>query len=208
MTDIDLTNLSLVGGRPSLDFVNTEGGLRNGPPERLADYVDLARWSAFAGVIDEDAAGRLLRQAKADPAEAARVHARAIELREALFRVFAAVGEGDHPDPVDLDVLDRELAEALAHRRLVPAAGRFAWDFVDTKDRLDRILWLLVGDAADLLSSDQLERVKGCGGENCTWLFLDESRNKSRRWCEMRECGNRAKQRRYQRRQRKAMGTA
>ncbi len=208
MSDIDFTNVSLVGGRPSLDFINTEGGVRNDSPERLVDYADLARWGAFAAVIDEDETERLLGEAEAHPAEAASVHTRTIDLREALFRVFTAVREGDRPDPGDLAVLDRELAEALAHRRLVPTAGRFEWEFVDTENRLDRILWLLVGDAADLLSSDQLERVKGCGGENCTWLFLDESRNKSRRWCEMRECGNRAKQRRYQRRQKKATGTA
>lgn len=204
MSDSDFTSLSLVGGRPSLDFINTEGGERNGPPERLADYGDLVRWCAYAGVIDEKEALRLLREAGARPAEARRVHARAIELREALFRLFAGLREGDDPSPADLAVLDREVGRALAHRRLLPASGRFAWRFVDVEERLDRIVWPLVEDAADLLSSELLERVKGCGGPDCTWLFLDESRNKSRRWCEMSECGNRAKQRRYQRRQRQA----
>jgi predicted RNA-binding Zn ribbon-like protein len=99
-----------------------------------------------------------------------------------------------------VEILDREVAAALAHRRLVPAGRCFVWDIVGAEDRLDRILWLLVDDAADLLSSELLDRVKECGGPDCSWLFLDESRNRSRRWCEMSECGNRAKQRRYQRR--------
>lgn len=207
MSDIDFTQLSLVGGRPSLDFVNTEGGERNGPPERLAVYADLARWSAYAAVVDEDEADRLLREAEARPAEAARVHRRAIELREALFRIFAMLASGGRPAPEDRAILDRELAEALTHRKLVPVDGRFAWEIVGGEDRLERILWLLVDDAADLLSSEFLDRVKECGGPDCSWLFLDESRNRSRRWCEMRECGNRAKQRRYHRRQRRAQGT-
>lgn len=203
MSDIDFTQLSLVGGRPSLDFVNTEGGERNGPPERLADYADLARWSAHASVVDADEAERLLREAETHPTRAARVHGRAIELREALFRILAAMAAGGGPAQEDRAILDRELAEALAHRKLVPVDGRFAWEIAGGEDRLERILWFLVDDAADLLSSELLDRVKECGGPDCRWLFLDESRNRSRRWCEMRECGNRAKQRRYHRRQRR-----
>lgn len=206
MSDIDFSQLSIVGGRSSLDFLNTEGGERNGPPERLVDYQDLARWSVRAGVVDEDEAGRLMQVAEARPADAARVHRRAIELREALFRIFAVLAAGERPGSEDLAVLDREVAEALSHRKLVPVDGRFQWAIVGGEDRLDRILWLLVEDAADLLSSELLDRIKVCGGTDCKWLFLDESRNRSRRWCEMSECGNRAKQRRYHRRQKRARG--
>lgn len=207
MSDIDLSQLSLVGGRPSLDFLNTEGGERNGPPERLADYHHLVRWCARAGVVEADEAERLIREGEARPEEAARVHGRAIELREALFRIFAALAAGHGPGAEDLAILDRELAQAQAHRKLVVVDGRFTWDIVGGEDRLDRILWLLVEDAADLLSSELLDRIKECGGPDCRWLFLDESRNRSRRWCEMSECGNRAKQRRYHRRRKRASGT-
>lgn len=207
MSDIDFSQLSLVGGRPSLDFLNTEGGERNGPPERLVDYHDLARWSVRAGVVDEKEAEQLMRAAEERPADAARVLLRAIELREALFRIFAALAAGERPGAEDLAVLDRAVAETLSHRKLVPVDGRFEWDIIGGEDRLDRILWLLVEDAADLLSSELLDRIKECGGPDCKWLFLDESRNRSRRWCEMSECGNRAKQRRYHRRQKRARET-
>lgn len=203
MVSLDsLEDLELIGGRPSLDFTNTEGGERNGPPERLESYHDLVAWSLYAGVVDEPGAGRLEDLARERPREAARVFGRAIELREALYRIFVAIVSGASPAEPDLDVLDRELAEALTHLRVVPAGERFAWRFVEGDERLDRMLWTIVDDAADLLSSDTLERVKECGGDSCAWLFYDESRNRSRRWCDMGDCGNRAKVRRYYRRRR------
>ena len=204
MSEDRLVGLNLIGGRPSLDFVNTEGGTRSTSPDRVQDYGDLARWSAYAGVIEEEDAVRLLELAVADPAEARRIHARGIEFREALFRILDAIGEGEPTSATDRAVLDREVAEALAHQRLVPHDGHFDWEIVADQSRMDRILWILAADAADLLASEQLARVKKCCGDHCEWVFVDESRNRSRRWCEMSDCGNRAKQRRYQRRHRRA----
>jgi len=207
MVSIDsLEDLNLVGGRPSLDFVNTEGGERNGPPERLDSYDDLVAWSLHAGVMGEGETDRLEELGRERPREASRVFDRAIELRESLYRIYLATISGETPGRGDLEVLDRELAEAQAHLRVVPAEGRFAWRFHDGGDRLDRVLWEIVDDAADLLSSDDLDRVKECRGRSCTWLFLDESRNRSRRWCDMGDCGNRAKARRYYRRRRQRDG--
>lgn len=195
-----MEDLSLVGGRTALDFANSEGAERNGPPERIGSYGDLVAWSLRAGVIDAELGARLGEAACARPGEADRVFGRAIVLREALYRIFAALAAGRTAAEADRDVLDRELAEALPRRRLVPARGRFQWRFDTRGDPLDVPLWHVVEDAADLLSSDALDRVKECRGERCTWLFLDESRNRSRRWCDMGECGNRAKARRYRRR--------
>lgn len=195
-----MDGLSLIGGRPSLDFVNSEGGSRNGPPERLSEYADLARWCVHAGVVGEEVARRWLEQAGERPEEATGVHARALELREALYRLFAAAIEEVEPAAADLEVFHRELGEALARLRVVPTGDGYGWRFVASQDRLDRPLWTLVRDAADLLGSDLLARVKECGGRDCVWLFLDESRNRSRRWCQMGVCGNRAKARRHYRR--------
>ena len=206
MAEDRLSGLSLIGGRSSLDFVNTEGGTRSSSPDRIQDYTDLARWGAYAGVVPGGEADRLLEQAEARPAEARRVHGRAIEFREALFRILDAVRHGREATAPDRAILDREVAEALAHQRLVPHDGHFDWEIAEDDGRLDRILWILAADAADLLASEQLERVKACCGEGCEWVFVDESRNRSRRWCEMRDCGNRAKQRRYQRRHGTAAG--
>lgn len=192
--------LNLIGGRPSLDFTNTEGGERNGPPERLASYEDLVAWSLKAGVLDDVAASRLAARAARRPEDARGVLRRGVTLREALFRIVTAATSGLAPAKQDVEILDRELRQAMAHRRLAPTGeGGFAWAFEDS-DALDRPLWTIVLDAAELLSSESLSRVKECHGDTCRWLFLDESKNRSRRWCDMGDCGNRAKARRYRRR--------
>lgn len=197
---MSIGDLSLIGGRPSLDFINSEGGERNGPPERIRSYADLLAWSLHAGVVETGAAEHLAGVARARPAEAERVFERAIALREALYRIFTAAAVGRAAVDSDRAVLDRELSESLGRRRLVPAGDRYAWVFESGADRLDEPLWPLVEDAAALLTSNRLSRVKKCRGEGCAWLFLDESRNRSRRWCDMGDCGNRAKAKRYRER--------
>ena len=190
-------HLPRVGGRPGLDFINTEGGHRNGPPEWLESYGDVVGWSASVGLLEAGEATDLLAEASKKPEEASAIFNRAIELREGLFRVFRSVREGREPAGGDLAVLDRELSAALARLRLTPRGDRFEWRFDGGECALDRVLWPIVRDAADLLSSDELERVEECDGDDCTWLFVDTSRNHSRRWCKMGDCGNRAKARRY-----------
>lgn len=195
-----LEDLQLVGGRPCLDFINTEGEVRNGPPERLPSYEALVAWSVLVGIMDQDAADRLIRQGALKAAGAATVLKRAMILREALYRIFTVTIEERTPDPADRIVLDKELGTALAHLRTVPAAGIWLWEFVDGEE-LDSMLWTLAHDAADLLTSQDLDRVRECSGSNCTWLFADKSRNRSRRWCAMADCGNRSKARRFYSRQ-------
>lgn len=194
-----VTGPDLVGGRISLDFVNSEGGTRNGPPEWITTYGDLLTWAVHAGAIDADLADRLGKQAADRPDEAIRVAGRAVRLREALYRVFVAAMEGEEPAGEDLAVVDEELGAALARLRISPAGaknGPWHWRF-DGEEQLGRVLWPLVRDAADLLVSDDLARLGKCSGEDCTWLFVDQSRNHSRRWCDMAVCGNRSKARRY-----------
>jgi predicted RNA-binding Zn ribbon-like protein len=91
------------------------------------------------------------------------------------------------------------VAASLAHRSLVQRRRRqlaLAWRDADRTD-LDRVLWEAAASAADLLTSPDLARVKTCPGAGCAWLFLDRSRNGTRRWCDMSVCGNRAKARRH-----------
>lgn len=189
----------LVGGRISLDFVNSEGGTRNGPPEWIATYGDLLAWSVHAGAIEADLADRLGKRAADAPEEAARIAERAVRLREALYRVFVAAMDGEEPAGEDLAIVDEELGAALSHLRIAPAGapdGPWRWRF-EGEEQLGRVLWPLVRDAADLLVSDELARLGECSGEDCAWLFVDQSRNHSRRWCDMAVCGNRSKARRY-----------
>lgn len=190
----------LVGSRAGLDFANTVEWRTSGAPvESLATYRDLIGWAAKEGIVAEARAQGLLREAERRPDEAAAALARAIALREAIYRILARIGQGAPAEPGDLAALNAALAGSLARLRLVSdeASGRFAWELADVGDDLDGVLWPIALSAAELLTSDELPRVRACEGEGCGWLFVDTSRNQSRRWCSMESCGNRAKAKRH-----------
>lgn len=198
-------DLSLIGGRSSLDFVNSEGTERNGAPEWLESYVDTVMWAERGTALSPESAERLIDRARRDPNEARDVFERAVEIRETLYRLFEAAQRDAAPDEADLERFNNELRRAFENLRVVPCDGVYAWTFAES-EALDSILWPIVYDAAELLSSDALDRVKRCESDTCNWLFLDVSRNRSRRWCKMGECGNRAKARRYYRRHKAGRG--
>lgn len=183
----------LIGGTLCLDFVNTFNR-RTGRNERLTDFDELLLWAAAAGELDEQDVRDLRYGALADPAAAAAALAAAIELREALARLFAAAPGGDAQA---LAVLNGFLERAPERRRLVPEAAGYAWRIEQADADLERPLWQVLWDAAALLTSERLPRVRACAAADCGWLFLDETRNRSRRWCSMEDCGNRAKARRH-----------
>jgi predicted RNA-binding Zn ribbon-like protein len=196
----------LIGGRPAIDFVNTVGGVRpEAPEEGLHDYRDLVDFAEQAGLIDRKLAARLAAEAERHPGRAADVLARARRYREALYRLLAAPGEGRSAADDELRTVDAWIAESLGARRLSAAPGggfTFAWDDDDLAAPLQR----LGGSAAELLTTGDVSRVHVCAeseARRCTWLFLDETRNHSRRFCTMEDCGNRAKQRRFQERKRR-----
>jgi len=193
----------LSGGAPCLDFANTVGGRgRETPVERLRGYADLVAWSRQAGLVDRRRAAALARLAAERPREAARALAAAVELREALFRVFASVATDRRPPAPDLEALNRWLPRALRRLRLARAGEGFAWRWVDDPDALEAPLWPVARSAAELLTGPDLAALRECADDRCRWLFLDRTRNHSRRWCDMKSCGNRAKVRRHYRRRR------
>lgn len=194
--------LELIGGEACLDFANTLGGTREAPSERLHGYGDLVRWAAHAGAIPKAEVQPLLAAADARSPEADAVFARALRLRESIFRIFVAVIAETNPAEEDLQRLNDELALALPHLRIVPHEHGFDYRFDAADGALDRPLWPIARSASELLATGDLGRVKRCTSDDCDWLFVDLSKNRSRRWCDMRDCGNRAKARRYYRRQR------
>jgi predicted RNA-binding Zn ribbon-like protein len=195
--------LDLLGGRTSLEFANTvDWHASDQPIEYLTSYAALVAWGQHVGILDNRQAKQLLAEADRRPAETAAVHERAVVLREAIYRIFAAISAGLTAEEDDLTTLNAELARALACSRVVPAGEGYAWDWIEEEDALDRVLWPVVRDAAELLTSEDLDRVGQCADDRCGWLFLDTSRNRSRRWCSMEDCGNRAKARRHYRRSR------
>jgi predicted RNA-binding Zn ribbon-like protein len=200
MDNIDTTagTLKLLGGRLSLDFANTADWHATGQPiEFLTNYAELVAWSQHAGIVTGAQAQHLLEAAARRPAEACAVLARTIALREAIYRLFSAIAHGLAPQASDLALFNAELSLGSTHSRILQTAGGFAWDWLGDGDALDQMLWPVLHDAAELLTSEELNRVGQCGDDRCGWLFLDLSRNRSRRWCSMQDCGNRAKARRH-----------
>jgi predicted RNA-binding Zn ribbon-like protein len=189
-----------IGGEPCLDFTNTVGGdRRTTVTEHLHGYGDLVAWGRQGELLAPAQARALLLRAQREPAAAAEALRDALELREALFDIFFALSEGKRPATERLEVLNRALAEALRHRRVVQSGRTFSLGWHGSDD-LRRMLWPVALSAAELLAGEHGAPVKLCGMwevSGCGWLFVDESRNGSRRWCSMKDCGNRAKARRH-----------
>jgi predicted RNA-binding Zn ribbon-like protein len=194
-----IEEMLLAGGHPALDFVNTLAGLRSTGPlprdEHLHSYGDLLTFGLRTGTLSDEAAARLAREARLRPADAEAALGAALELRALIEDAFRPLAEGDRPE----EHLLRELRDAdgiaLRHAELVPAGASYEWEWSSDTRELEAPLWPLAHGAVELLKSGSLERLKGCG--RCRWLYLDLSKNRSRRWCSMEGCGTDEKKERY-----------
>lgn len=194
-------HLKTVGGVLCLDFANTASARDTATPtERLRDYDDLVLWAERVGMIDSAGSATLRQEAAHRPEIAAAVFQQAIALREAIFRIFAAQIEGATPAGDDLALLNAAIAASYPHLRLATnSATGFVWVWAEAPQQPERVLWPVVRSAAETLVSGELERVRMCQREHCGWLFVDRSKNHSRRWCDMQDCGNVEKVRRHRR---------
>lgn len=183
-----------------LDFVNTVDGRKHDSSplgDKFEDYSDLVAWSRHADVVTTAEAARLIKASRQEPATAKTVLRRAIALREALHRIFKAMMMERAPRSIDLETVNDELLKARKNERLISTDKGFRWEWIGGETALDRMLWSIVQSAAEFLSSGDFSRLHECGGEDCGWLFEDTSRNRSRQWCHMQDCGNLAKVRRF-----------
>ena len=194
----DAGSIKLIGGALCLDFVNTVHcyGCAD-PGEYFNAYHDLVAWSRHVGTITDDEAKTLSRRAAGNPVEAKSAHKSGIKLREVIYRTFTITLKGQSPAQEDLAVFNNFLAEAMMRSQIVKTQEGFYWDLTGNKAKLDWIICPVIRSAADLMVSEKFRRVKKCADPICGWLFLDTSRNRSRRWCDMADCGNRAKASRF-----------
>ena len=183
-----------------LDFANTAGS----DSVHLSNYQELVSWCEKQGALTQEKASQLRDDARQQPASAERVLRKAITLREAIYGLFSTAATRRPPSKRHLRSLNRAVMEASKHLHIVQTADDFQWQWDDTKGALEFPLWLIARSAADLLTSKQRSRVRQCASDDCNWLFLDRSKNHSRRWCDMTQCGNREKARRSRVRQRAA----
>ena len=194
----------LLGGDLSLDFVNTVNWRnRNEPDELLKTSQDLIRWGLETDILSEPETDKMNHWAHKNKSTADNVLVQAKDLRESLHHIFKGIIEGNEPNENDLNVINYELSEMLTHLQLSYSKNQFKLE-IEKDNTLDYVIWHIVRSASKLLTSDKLDRVKECEDDECGWLFIDESKNRSRRWCSMEDCGNRNKARRHYRSTRKS----
>lgn len=189
----------LTGGDPCLDLANTMDN-RPDPARRrdlLEGYAHLVAWAEQAGIVTRRHAALLREAAAARPRDAGQVMARIRVLREAIYAAFSSIAAGRRPPAAAVETIEREALDAASHQRLVPEGDGFTWTWAGHAQALEVVLWPVAQTAAALLTSEQRTMVRECAADTCGWLFLDTTRNRSRRWCDMRVCGNRAKARRH-----------
>jgi predicted RNA-binding Zn ribbon-like protein len=196
----DETVFDLVAGHPALELVNTVSSwLVAEPRDDLSSLRAVLRFGQAVGLLDEEEAEQLLERATAHPEVVIAELGRLRQLRDCLHRLAAAQACGHEPAAADLDLLGRGLAEALPQGRLRRIGdGCYGPVFTVAGTGLGVLRCRLLAAAAELLRGGALERVKECPA--CGWVFLDQSKNRSRRWCQMKTCGSAAKARRYYRR--------
>lgn len=196
------------GSRCCLALVNSVWWRRSEhPQDQLTGYGALAEIVGEAGWLPDRSA--LTTRASADARAARSVLNRGVRLREAMFRIFSDVVAGTEPDREDLAELERVAAESARHRRLRPVvagsvvagsaqggspqggSAQPGFELWWPDRELALPLWQAATSAVDLLTGPDLDRLKQCPGDRCGWVFVDGTRNRSRRWCNGRECGNR-----------------
>ena len=200
----------LCGGAVCLDFVNTvDNRLGARSSEMLVDVDTLLSWATQAGILKPAMRARLAAEAERRPREADAALEEVRNVRETMYGIFASVARGKRPDESLLHRFTAIVSDTL-HGATVRAGTRgFILSFDDPDSPpgpqrpaalFDPILGPVLWSAMELLLLGRHDRVKACGDDECGWLFLDESRNATRRWCSMDSCGNRAKARRHYRR--------
>lgn len=189
-------------GALCLDFANTvDWHASPEPQDRLAGYSDLLAWGEAAGELSASRVKKLGQLSRQGPDEAQAAFKKSVRLREAIYRIFSSLATDNQASTKDIVILNEVLGESLAHLRVTPSSISFMWEWDDESEALDQVLWPVARSAAELLTSETLDRVRQCADDRgCGYLFVDMSRNRSRRWCSMESCGNRAKARRHYRR--------
>jgi predicted RNA-binding Zn ribbon-like protein len=192
----------LLGERVCLDFVNTVSWRgRENFRDYFETYSDLLVWSRYVGILTDKDFKKLQQNAKRHQNETTKVFNRAVRLRETLYAIFSSKAAGRSLKKDNLSTFNRYLSKSMCLSQIIQTEKGLEWNTDGDKDSLDWMLNPIIRSAVELLVSVEIGKVKICGDIECGWIFLDSSRNQSRRWCDMKDCGNRAKARRFYQKQ-------
>jgi len=189
-------NYAFIGNNLSLDFVNTVGYISSAnPAEKLNSFSDLIEWSKQGKLISDDEAITIFTEIEKNILESQKIFQRVLRFRKSVYDIFRSIINREEISNKDLAIFNNELSRAMSKAEVFRHESDLIWDWKNNS--LERILFLITRIAAQLLTSSDLEKLKCCSGENCGWLFYDTSKNNRRQWCDMRDCGNLAKAKRF-----------
>jgi predicted RNA-binding Zn ribbon-like protein len=187
----------LVADHPALDLANTLDDRYHprGPIELMGSYQEFLDFAVQARIISARQARTLA--SRTDRVRAARALRQVHAVRDGIERLFSALAGGQPVAAADLALLNRTVTLALKHRVVTQHATSIVWTWRDLTRDASGPLWPIVFAGVELLTSDDRQYVRQCACKTCRWLFLDTSKNHSRRWCDMKICGDRMKARAY-----------
>jgi predicted RNA-binding Zn ribbon-like protein len=187
----------IVGGNSALDLVNTVSGWGYEPEDWVPDMESFLIWARLSGLLDKRETKQAARLAESSPAAAGRALASVKELRFALWSLVTSLQQRKPAKANDLSVINEWVRRLALSEQVTVKRGKIEFAFNGDISGLERIGLRVTAAALALLKNPPAGRIKTCPGENCGWKFLDRSKNRSRRWCDMAVCGNLVKAREY-----------
>ena len=196
-SQIEAKPFQLVAGHTALDLVNTlDWRFRaSGAEDLLAGYDDLLRFAAQSEILTAKQIRQILRNGLDSAAAGALVACR--ELREAAAEILYARVDSRAPAGSQIKIVEHFFKQARDRQRMAWSGSELVWEWPPSECGPDLPLWILAISTGSLLLSEQMHFLRACEKPDCRWLFLDTSKNHSRRWCDMKICGNRMKARRF-----------
>ena len=189
----------VIGGTLCFDFSNTIS-YRNRPhPHEWLDTIEnLVTWSQIVKVLDPSDARLLLEDLSQDKKQACAKIIFLRELREVVFRLFSSIVDNEHPLKTDLNFLNNLAQERIGWREIKFEDGVFNFSHNKELSCFERVVHSIYSSTIHALTQLDMKRIKKCS--SCDWLFYDSSKNLSRKWCVMEDCGNRDKVNRFNKR--------
>jgi predicted RNA-binding Zn ribbon-like protein len=195
-----------VGGDAALDFINTTTGRDQQPRDWLDSYARLLEWATLVRLLPEKNLRALTKKMHSESAAATRALTRAKELREELFALVSAIAAGNAPPKSALAALREHWLAGIEAHELRFEDGRVIADVRADAADFGLIAAMVAYRMVEHVMPQPVDRLRVCGGTNCSWVFIDSSKAGRRRWCDMAVCGNVAKAQRFYARSRRRGG--
>jgi predicted RNA-binding Zn ribbon-like protein len=192
----------IIGGNCALDLVNTVSGWNHDPEDWVPDSAAFLAWARTCGVLDTREKHQAARLVERSPAAAERALASVKELRLALWRLMDCLERRKHARSGDLSVINEWMRRLALSEQVMVRRNKIDFALKRNISVLELPALRVTAAALSLLKDPPAARIKTCPGRNCGWKFVDQSKNRSRRWCDMAVCGNLAKARQYRARNR------